>query len=164
MRNFDSNSAFLSWEGTINRKDYAINMLILIALFVALHLVNFNVLAPQKILNTILLYLVSFLQFIILISLLSIVYRRINDFSTGRSFRFQNIMKYIFGIFFLFPVLYFYIFAYFLSNIPFISVFLSYTALCFILVAIIASIIFCFIKSKWFALFRNMSYTQRVET
>lgn len=148
MRNFDSNSAFLSWEGTINRKDYAINMLILIALFVALYFVNFDVLAPQKILNTILLYLVSFLRFIILISLLSIVYRRINDFSTGRSFRFQNIMKYIFGIFFLFPVLYFYIFLFFISYIPFLSVFLNILAVYAVYGAVIAAIVFCFIKSK----------------
>ena len=148
MRNTDSNSAFLSWEGTIGRKDYVINMLILIGMLIAISLVNFNVIAPQKFLNTILIFLVNFLQFVLVISVLSVVYRRIADFSTGRSFKFAKIMKIIFAVLFLFPLFYFFLINYLLPPIPIISECLYMLSLFAIIGGIIASIIFCFLKSK----------------
>ena len=75
----ESNNSFYSWEGTINRKDYVINMLILIALFFALNLVRFDILAQNKILYTILMFIIGFLKFIFIMSVLSVIYRRIAD-------------------------------------------------------------------------------------
>ena len=41
-----SNNDFFSYQGTINRKDYAINMLIVIALLIGISLVRFDSFAP----------------------------------------------------------------------------------------------------------------------
>ncbi len=148
MKDYSSNNAFLSWEGTINRKDYVINMLILLTLFFGIFFIKFDVLAPQKVLNVILTYMVYFLQFIVLISILSVVYRRINDFSIGRSYKFKKTMNTIFGVLFLFPVLYFYVFAYFLSFLQAIIAILNILAFSAIIIGMIAAVVFAFIKSK----------------
>ena len=144
----ESNNSFFSWEGTINRKDYIINMLILTALFFVIKLVRFDILVPEKITHTILMFIVGFLQFVVVMSILSIVYRRIVDFSIGRSYKFRKIMKSIFVIFYVFPILYIYIIAGFISFIPLVSVFLGYLAILTAILGIISSIIFAFIKSK----------------
>ena len=148
MKDYSSNNAFLSWEGTINRKDYVINMLIMLTLFFGIFFIRFDVLAPQKILYLILTYMVSFLQFIILISILSVIYRRINDFSIGRSYDFRNKMNTVFGVLFVFPVLYFYIFAYFLSFLQSLISILNILACIAIIIGIVAAVVFAFIKSK----------------
>ena len=143
-----SNSAFLSWEGTINRKDYVINMLILLTLALGMNFININVLAPEKITNTILSFLIQFLQFIFVISVLSVVYRRITDFSSGRTYKFKKTFYYLFIALFVFPVLYFYVFAYFLNFIPYLTTILGIYSLVAITFAFILSIIFCFLKAK----------------
>ena len=42
MRNKDYNNEFFGWNGSIARKDYAINMLIVFALYIVLSFVNFQ--------------------------------------------------------------------------------------------------------------------------
>ncbi len=143
-----SNTALLSWEGTINRKDYVINMLILLAIFFGINFINFNALAPQKILNTILTFLVQFFQFVIVISILSVVYRRIADFSSGRTYQFQKTFYYIFIALFVIPVLYFYVLAYFLNFIPLISSILGMYSIAALIAAFVFSVVFCFFKAK----------------
>ncbi|MBQ9246780.1 hypothetical protein IJ182_11010 [bacterium] len=144
----ESNNSFFSWEGTIGRKDYAINMFILVALFIGLSLINFDVIAPEKITNSILLFIVGFLKFIIVMSVLSVIYRRIADFSIGRSYKFQKIAKSSFGIFIVFPILYLYIVFPFLMFMPIIANCLAFISLILGVIGIIVSIIICFIKSK----------------
>ncbi len=145
----ESNSAFFSWEGTINRKDYIINMLIMIVISVALPFINFEVLVPQKILYGILMFLVQFLQFVLVFSMLSVIYRRIADFSSNYSVKRQEILRKSFIVIFVLPVVYFAILRYFLD---FLQGFMGILDIIFLFVfapvCLIISIVLAFIKGK----------------
>lgn len=146
MNTKESNSSYLSFEGIINRKDYTINMLILLGIFIGVNLINFNYLQTffrYEFLYTIFVFIVEMLKFIVMIAIISTVYRRISDFTD-----FNDNWKRIFFIFYFFPFLYLN-WGNLLNFIPFLIKVLDIVTLFIILpVAFISSIVFAFIKSK----------------
>lgn len=146
MNTKESNSNYLSFEGIINRKDYTINMLILLGIFIGVNLINFNYLQTffrYEFLYTIFVFIVEMLKFIVMIAIISTIYRRISDFTD-----FNDNWKKIFFIFYFFPFLYLN-WGNLLNFIPFLIKVLDIVTLFIILpVAFISSIVFAFIKSK----------------
>ncbi len=145
------NNNFFGYNGYINRKNYTINMLILFALYVSTLLVNFETFVQftnYKFLLTILLFLVNFFQFIILISSISVIYRRIADISRSRSIDFFKNAKRIFATTFVFPILYFYCLRPFLSFMPIIQLIDLITVLILLPFGIIILITLCFLKGN----------------
>ena len=145
--NRNNNSDFLSYQGRISRKNYIINVLILSVLYVLINLVNFSAFTQFfsfEIFSTVLNFLVEFLKFVLIVSLISVVYRRINDFSN-----FDGLVKNIFVIFYFIPFLYLSFGHYMLDFMPAVLKILD-LATFFILLpgALIATIVFAFIKSK----------------
>ncbi len=144
------NNTFFSYEGLINRKNYIINVLILIALFIVISLVKFENFAQftnLKFLFDILGYVVLLFKFIIFMSLLSLIYRRIADISKSRSYKFAMNMKKLFISIFVFPVLYFLCIRYFIDFMPVLIYVLDMlTYFVFTPLGIIALIVFSFIK------------------
>ncbi len=147
----DYNNNLFGYYGYINRKNYIINILILTLIFFGLSFIRFEIFQPYityKFLYNTLIYIIDFIKFVAVISVLSVVYRRIADFSEGKSNKFKQNMKRIFGIFFLFP--FFYIFCrYFIDIIPIVTNILD-TITIFVLIpsGIILAVIFSFIKGS----------------
>ncbi len=144
MSNKEYNNDYFSYEGVISRKNYTINMLILIVLLISLSLIRFDTIkqfVTYNFLYETLIFIVNFFKFVIVMSMLSVIYRRIADFSENKSIKFNLIMKRIFILLFVFPLLYFYCIIYFFN----FSI-LFYTALILTFIGFIASIIFCFLK------------------
>ena len=152
MQSNEYNNDFLGYHGYINRKNYAINLLILFALFIATTLVNFDKLTQftnYNFLKTVLSFVVDLFKFVIMISALSVVYRRIADISKKRSVEFFENLKKTYGIIFVFPIFYLYCFRYFLDIIPPLTTLLNIlTIMVLIPLAIISTIILCFIKGE----------------
>ena len=145
--NSNNNSDFLSYRGRISRKNYIINVLILLTLYILTSLVNFNAFAQFfsfEFFNTILTFLVEFFKFVLVVSLISVVYRRINDCTN-----FDGIVKNVFVIFYFIPFLYLSFGHYMLDFMPGILRILDLETF-FILLpgAVIATIVFAIIKSK----------------
>lgn len=149
MKYNEYNTNFFGWEGLIGQKDYAINIFILIALVFLLQFLNFDVLfSGHPILNNILVFLAQFLQFVFMISILSVVYRRIRDFTIDRPVIYKKVYKVIFCAFFLIPFLYFSLFLYFLDFIPILTQIVSLICAFLGIMGFIASVLFCFFKGK----------------
>lgn len=152
MANRESNKEFFSYQGTINRKDYIINMLILIALYTGISFINFESFAPYisyKILLNILIFMASLFKFVILFSGLSVIFRRIADFSLYKSYKFNLTMKRIFVFLYVLPVLYLFCIRYFLDITPALANILDIIVIFVIIpLACITSVIFCFIKGN----------------
>lgn len=147
-----SNNDFFSYQGTINRKDYAINMLIVIALLIGISLVRFDSFAPYirpEFLYKVLMFMVNLFQFVMLMSAISLVYRRIADFSILKSTTFVAWMKKIFFILFVFPVLYLFCFRFFIDIIPILQNIIDILVI-FLLapIGLITMIILVFIKGN----------------
>lgn len=146
------NNDFFSYNGYINRKNYIINMLILIALYGAMMLVNFESFIQytnQKFLLTVLLFLTGFFKFILIMSAISVIYRRIADISKSRSTAFSDVMKRLFILLIVFPVLYLYCIRYFLDFIPFLIYTLDFTTFYILIpVAVLTLITIAFIKGE----------------
>ena len=144
---YNDNTNFLSFEGKIGRKNYIINLLILILLFIGIFLIKFDNYIEffrYKFLYTILIFIIDILKFAIIISILSVIYRRIADFS-----KINEKMKYLFFVFYLLPLIYIYWGHYFLDFIPPLIYFLDILMYLIIIpIAIILTIIFSFLKSK----------------
>ena len=144
---YNDNTNFLSFEGKIGRKNYIINLLILISLFIGIFLIKFDNYIEffrYKFLYTILIFTVDILKFAIIISILSVIYRRIADFSEVK-----NKMKSIFFIFYLFPVMYIYWGHYLLDFIPPLIYLLDLITYMIILpITLILTVIFSFLRSK----------------
>lgn len=140
------NNDYFSWQGVINRKNYIINMFILIAVFILTSLVpfeNFEQYINFKFIYSTLIFLVNFFKFLILMSALSVIYRRIADFSSGKSYKFKMKMHRGFAFFYVFPLLYFFCIRYFFDFYP-LDIF-SLALGCF---GFISAIIFCFIRGN----------------
>ena len=152
MTQQESNNDFFSYQGTISRKNYIINMLILLAIFVGLSLIrfeNFEKFITYKFLYNALIFMVSMLKFASIMAVLSVIYRRIADFSQYKSAVFQKVMKNLFVILFVCPILYDYCFRFFIDIIPALQRILDIiTILVLYPLAIIAALIFCFPKKK----------------
>ena len=152
MQSNEYNNDFLGYHGYINRKNYAINLLILFALFFATNLVNFEKLTQftnYELLKTVLSFVVDLFKFVLMISALSVVYRRLADISKKRPITFFEKLKKAYGLLFVFPVFYLYCFRYFLDIIPLLTSFLNIlTIVVLIPLAIISTIVLCFIKGE----------------
>ncbi len=152
MKSNEYNNDFFSYNGCINRKNYAINMLILLALYIATTLVNFKSFTQFtdfKFLQDVLLFLVDFFKFVVMISALSVIYRRIADIAKKHSERFFENAKKLFAIFFVFPVLYIYCLQYLLDIIPILTTILG-TLTVFVLMplGLIFIVVLSFIKGE----------------
>ena len=142
----ESNSNYLSFEGSISRKDYSINMLILCGIFIGVNLINFKTLQPLfnfEFLFSVFIFIIEMLKFIVLIAIISTIYRRIADFT-----EFDDKWKKIFFIFYFFPFLYLN-WGNLLNFIPVLIKILDLVTLFLLLpIALLSSIVFAFIKSK----------------
>lgn len=145
------NNNFFGYDGYIDRKNYIINMLILTVIFLGLQFIKFENFIPYitfKLLYDILIFFAGFLKFVVIISALSVVYRRISDISAEKSQTFKSNIQKFFYIFYIFP--FFYIFCrYFIDIIPIITQ-ISDLITIFILIptGIISAVIFSFIKGN----------------
>lgn len=152
MQNSEYNNSFFSYDGYINRKNYAINMLILLALYISTSLVNFKSFTQftdYNFLQDILLFLVDFFKFVVMISALSVIYRRIADVSKKRSKNFLENAKKAFAILFVFPILYIFCLQYFLDIVPILILILNLLTF-FLLIPFgaIFAIILLFVKGE----------------
>lgn len=152
MTQQESNNDLFSYQGSISRKNYMINMLILLAIFVGtsfIRLENFEQFITYKFLYSAMVFVVGAIKFVAVMAMLSVVYRRIIDFTQFKSITFQETMKKIFVIAFVFPVLYDFCLRFFIDIIPSLQGILD-LLIVFILYpfATIASIAFCFPKGK----------------
>jgi uncharacterized membrane protein YhaH (DUF805 family) len=103
----ENNSIFFSYEGSIGRKNYIINLLILFFLYIGLTLIRVDVLTSKtniKIIGIILWFLVEMLKFIAIMSSYTLVYRRIKDICINRSIKFCSIIKKIYIIVYIIPL------------------------------------------------------------
>lgn len=146
------NNDFFSYQGSISRKNYFINMLILTALYIALYFVKFENFAPYipyKIIFTVLMFMANLFKFVVLMSAISVIYRRMADFSAGRTYDFNMKMKRIFVLLFVFPILYLFCIRYFIDIMPAIVYILDLITI-FLLIpcSIVTAIVFCFIKGS----------------
>lgn len=141
------NNDFLNYKGKINRKNYIINMLILLALYSAVILVNFNSLKQfitYDFLFTVLMFVIELFKFVLMVAIISVIYRRIADFS-----EFNENMKKIFFIFFFFPFLYLNWGHYLLDFIPPLVYILDILTFFIILpVALVLTIVYAFLKGR----------------
>lgn len=152
MSQQESNNDFFSYQGSISRKNYLINMLILILIVVGLSFIKLDSFEPfitYKFLYTALVFMVSMLRFVAIMAILSVIYRRITDFSTNRPASFKLLMNRTFAILFVFPILYDFCIRFFIDIIPALQNLLDIITI-FVLypLAFIAAVIFGFIKSK----------------
>ncbi len=148
----NSNNDFFSYQGTIGRKNYAINMLILIALFVLISLVRFESFmrfTNLTFLYSVVLFMANLFKFVVLMSAVSVVYRRLSDIAYSKSLSFYNSIKKIFVLVFVFPILYIFCLRFFIDIIPFIQNLLDILVL-YVLVPLgmLSVIILGFIKGK----------------
>lgn len=142
MNKKDFNTAFFSYEGEINRKDYAINMLILIGLFFALSFIKpelFVLHTSLKFLATIIYFIISLTKFIICFSILSQIYRRIKDITFNKSTKTKNLLDKLFIFIYVAPIILFYVVSFLLADI-----FPAVMGLMFLLVQIIFPIMILF--------------------
>lgn len=152
MSQQESNNDFFSYQGTISRKNYLINMLILILIVVGLSFIKLDSFEPfitYKFLYTVLVFMVSMLRFVAIMAILSVIYRRIADFSTNRPTSFRLLMNRTFAILFVFPILYDFCIRFFIDIIPTLQNLLDIVTI-FVLypLAFIVAIIFGFMKKK----------------
>ncbi len=146
----EDNNNYFSYQGRIKRKNYAINMGILTALFLVLSFIRFENLSQfitYKALYTILIFMVNLLKFVIIMSMISIVYRRFEDISYNKSYEFKQNMRRLYIFIFVLPIIYIFCIRYFIDIIPLIQNILDLAAsLVFIPLEIITSLIITFIK------------------
>lgn len=150
MINKDYNNDFFGWNGSIARKNYAINIFIVFALYVVLSLVNFNAFEPFipfKFLLTVMIFMADILKIVLIMCALSLVYRRITDFSGTKTYKFQLTMKRIFVFLYVVPALYLLCVRYFFDFMPFFTQIADFLTFFIILpLAFISAIVFSFIK------------------
>lgn len=143
------NNNFFSYEGTINRKNYIINMLIIIILSACLHFVDFSFyfsFTKLTFLYGIFEFLISLFKYVLMFCAISVVYRRITDITYKSSLKTINLAKKIFTIIYIVPLL-----LYFLGGILFqqgiiMQLIILMVFFFFLPVSAITSILLCFIK------------------
>ena len=146
--NFQNNN-FFGYEGTINRKNYIINMLIIITLCACLHFVDFSFyfsFTKLTFLYGIFEFLISLFKYVLMFCAISVIYRRMTDISFNSSSKTKSIVKKIFTFVYIVPLL-----LYFLGGIVFqqglIMQFIILTVFFFFLpISVITSFTLCFIK------------------
>ena len=148
MVNFQNNN-FFSYEGTINRKNYTINMLIIITLCACLQFVDFSFyfsFTKLTFLYGIFEFLVILFKYVLMFCAISVVYRRITDITCNSSAKTKDIAKKIFTCVYIVPLL-----LYFLGGILFqqgiiMNLIILVVFFLFLPISAITSILLCFIK------------------
>ena len=145
------NNEFFGWYGSISRKNYAINMLIVFALYILLSFVKFNAFEqfiPIKFIFSVLVFMVGLFKLVLIMCALSLVYRRIADFAGTKPYSFQLNMKRLFVFLYVVPALYLMCVRYFFEFFPlFINFMDLLTFFILIPLSFISAIVFGFIKS-----------------
>lgn len=152
MNSQEYNNDFFSYQGRISRKNYVINMLILLAIFFGLNFIkleNFEQFITYKFLYSIIVFMVSMTKFVSLMAILSVVYRRIADFTNKKDDAYKQVMRKLFILLFVLPVLYDFCLRFFINVMPPLQHTLDLTTV-FILypLAFITSIVLCFVKGE----------------
>lgn len=148
MTNY-SNNNFFSYEGGIDRKNYTINMLIIIVLCACLHFVDFSFyfsFTKLTFLYGIFEFLISLFKYVLMFCAISIIFRRITDITLNSSLKIKNIAKKIFTCIYIFPLL-----LYFLGGIVFqqgliMQIIIFVVFFIFSPLSIITTLLLCFIK------------------
>ncbi|MCD7879059.1 MAG: hypothetical protein LUG16_03900 [Candidatus Gastranaerophilales bacterium] len=148
----EANTDFFSYQGTIGRKDYIVNLLILSAIYVGLSLLrfeNFRQYITIEFINSVLTWLIWFAKFMVIMSGLSMVYRRLNDITHNRPSSYAAFTGKLFVILFVLPAFYLYCLRYFIDIMPFIQNILD-LVVTYILIPLgaILMLLLCFIKGK----------------
>lgn len=147
--NYENNS-FFGYYGVIGRKNYIINSLILIALFIALMFIDIPKLMQYSqitFLSYVLDFVIGCFKFVIVFSLISLAYRRISDISEGKSENFQINLKRVYGVLYIYPILA-YCFGPFLNFIPGLNNALLWSIVFIIPFTLLFSIVISFIKGS----------------
>ncbi len=147
MDNNEYNNDFLGFNGKIGRKNYIINLLILTAIYIVTLLINLEGIKQYityDFLYTTLYFVIDLFKFMVIIAILSVIYRRIADISNT-----DKRLITIFIILFLFP--FFYLnWGYYLLNFipPLVQILNAVTIFILLPLAFIVSISLAFIKSR----------------
>lgn len=148
------NNDFFGYKGKIGRKNYLINMLILVAMYIAISCIQFDSLIQYitfKLIYSLLIWTVEVLKFVIIMSAISLVYRRIQDFASTKTQNFNDSMKRIFIYLFVFPTLYIFCIRYAIGIIPNITALLdTLTFLVLVPIGIVFAITISSIKGSWY--------------
>ncbi len=150
MAYFETNNDFFGYNGTINRKNYVINMTIMFAVVIGLSFVNFSFFSEYtsfKFLFVILDFVIGLVKFVVIFAMLSLVYRRFMDISKSKSYKFMQNVKKLFITLFVFPVIYIFcirMFIYTIPVIPNILDLLSYYML--VPAALLSALVISFLK------------------
>ena len=128
-------------------------MLILLAIFVGINFIHwerFEQFITYKLLYTALVYTIQIIQFISLMAIISVIYRRIADFSKNKPNAFKKNMEKLFIILFVIPLLYTVCSGIFIDIIPITLTNIINFTIIFILfpIQMLVSIAFCFPKRK----------------
>lgn len=152
MNNDNYNNDFFGYTGFINRKNYIINMLILISIGVICKFINVEALftySSFKFLIHVLDFAVSMIIFVVSVACLSLVFRRLADITSESSENAKNSVKKLFSILYVFPFIYLLCIRYFIGDIPFISSVLDLSMLFFFLPsALLVSLIIAIYKGS----------------
>ena len=152
MNQQENNSDFFSYNGTISRKDYSINLLIVVSLYIILSFTKFeNLLQYTKpeLLVHIFVFMVSMFKFLLVMSAISIIFRRIADITQNKSEQFKTNAKKVFALLYVFPILHLFCLRYFLDIFPsLVSILDMSTFFILMPISMLTAIVLSFVKSK----------------
>ena len=113
-------------------------------------MVNFQAFEPYvpfKFLLSIVAFMAELIKLVLVMCVLSLVYRRISDFAGTKPYQFQLNMKRLFVFLYVVPTLYLMCVRYFFDIMPeLINILDMVTFFVLIPLAVLASLVFCFIK------------------
>jgi len=146
----DYNNDFFGWYGVISRRNYALNIFIVSALYAALSLINFNAFEqyiPVKFLLSVLIFTAELLKLVLVMCFLSLVYRRTADFASSKPLQFRIAAKRIFVLLYVIPVMYLLCVRYFFNFMPLFTGIMD-AAVFFGLIpaAALCALVLCFVK------------------
>ncbi len=144
------NNTFFGYYGVIGRKNYIINSLIVVAIIVGLLLIDFPKLMQYSqiaFLNYVLDFVVGCIKFILFFCFISLVYRRLEDITYSKSQNTKIILKRIYGVLYIYPVIA-YCVGPILDFIPGINSALLWSIIIIMPFALIFSIVISFIKGS----------------
>lgn len=144
-----SNNNFYSFEGTINRKNYTINMSIIITLCACLHFADFSFyfsFTNLKFLYGIFEFLIEIFKLILMYCAISVVYRRFSDITWNSSQKTKGNAKKIFTVIYIIPILLYFLGGILFQEGLFQQISILILIFFFLPISLITSIILCFIK------------------
>ena len=144
------NNNFFGYYGYIGRKNYIINSVILAVMFVVLHFVNFPSLmqySNMSFLNYVLEFIIGCFKFITIFSFISLAYRRLEHITAGKSNNLALILKRIYGILYVYPILA-YCLGPFLDFIPGLNIAMLWSIIIILPFTLLFTIVISFIKGN----------------